>query len=95
MARAVDSGLGQPGLVHIRVGSRCGATVRAWQAVDATPLTLDGPLNLLVRAVSMSALLAFVSAFISIEGFDADDVLARFRWRSRPPVPLSANGPYR
>ena len=69
-----------------------------WQAVDATPLTLDGPLNLLLRAVSLLALISFVWAFISIEGFDAfgtGDVLARFRHRSRPPVPLTVNGPYR
>jgi len=69
-----------------------------WQPVDATPLILDGPLNLLLRAVSLLALLSFVWAFISIEGFDAfgtGDVLARLRHRSRPPVPLAVSGPYR
>ena len=69
-----------------------------WQPVDVTPLILDGPLNLLLRAVALLALLSFVWAFISIEGFDAfgtGDVLARFRHRSRPPVPLAVSGPYR
>jgi protein-S-isoprenylcysteine O-methyltransferase Ste14 len=69
-----------------------------WQPVDVTPLILDGPLNLLLRAVSLLALLSFVWAFISIEGFDAfgtGDVLARFRHRSHPPVPLAVSGPYR
>ena len=69
-----------------------------WQPVDATPLILDGPLNLLLRGASLLALLSFVWAFISIEGFDAfgtGDVLARFRHRSRPPIPLAVNGPYR
>ena len=69
-----------------------------WQPVDATPLILSGPLNLLLRAVSLLALLSFVWAFVSIEGFDAfgtGDVLAHFRNRSRPLVPLSINGPYR
>ena len=69
-----------------------------WQPVDATPLILTGPLYLLLRAISLLALLSFVWAFISIEGFDAfgtGDVLARFRHRSRHPVPLAVNGPYR
>lgn len=69
-----------------------------WQPVDGRPLLLDGPLNLLLRAVSLLALLSFVWAFISIEGFDAfgtADVLARFQHRSRPPVPLAVNGLYR
>ncbi len=69
-----------------------------WQPVDATPLILGDPLNLLLRAVSLMALLSFVWAFISIEGFDAfgtGDVLARFRHRSRPAVPLAIKGPYR
>ncbi len=69
-----------------------------WQPVDATPLTLVGPPSLLLRAVSLLALLSFVWAFVSIEGFDAfgtADVLARFGRRSRPPVPLAVNGPYR
>ncbi|MGJ5818601.1 methyltransferase family protein [Paludibaculum fermentans] len=69
-----------------------------WQPVDATPLTLEGPLSLLVRAISLLALLSFVWAFVSIEGFDAfgtADVLARFRHRSHAPVPLAVSGPYR
>jgi protein-S-isoprenylcysteine O-methyltransferase Ste14 len=54
--------------------------------------------KLLLRAISLLALLSFVWAFVSIEGFDAfgtGDVLARFRHRSRPPVPLAIYGPYR
>ncbi len=69
-----------------------------WQPVDATPLILAGPLYLLLRAISLLALLSFVWAFVSIEGFDAfgtGDVVARFRQRSRPPVPLAVRGPYR
>lgn len=69
-----------------------------WQAVDVEPLVLDGPLNLLLRGVSLLALLSFVWAFVSIEGFDAfgtGDVLARFRHLSRAPVPLAVSGPYR
>jgi methanethiol S-methyltransferase len=69
-----------------------------WQVVDAAPLKLDGPLNLFLRTLSLLALLSFVWAFISIEGFDAfgtGDVLARFRHRIWPPVPLAVNGPYR
>lgn len=69
-----------------------------WQTVDATPVILDGPLNVCLRAVSFLALLSFVWAFVSIEGFDAfgtGDVLARFRRRSHPPAPLAVSGPYR
>ncbi|MBN9663853.1 MAG: hypothetical protein J0H49_36980 [Acidobacteria bacterium] len=69
-----------------------------WQTVDATPVILGGSLNLILRAVSFLALLSFVWAFVSIEGFDAfgtGDVLARFRHRSHPPVPLAISGPYR
>jgi methanethiol S-methyltransferase len=69
-----------------------------WQPVDVTPLILGGPVNLLLRAVSLLALVSFVWAFVSIEGFDAfgtGDVLARFRLHSRPPVPLAVRGPYR
>ncbi|MBS1854087.1 MAG: isoprenylcysteine carboxylmethyltransferase family protein [Acidobacteria bacterium] len=69
-----------------------------WQPVDAAPLMLDRPLNLLLRAVAVLALFSFAWTFVSIEGFDAfgtGDVLARFSRRSRPPVPFSVNGPYR
>ncbi len=69
-----------------------------WQPVDATPVVLEGPLDLFLRAVSLLALLSFVWAFVSIEGFDAfgtGDVLARFRQRSHPAVPLAVSGPYR
>ncbi len=69
-----------------------------WQPVDATPFLLGGPLNLLLRAISLLAILSFLWAFITIEGFDAfgtGDLLARFRHRSRPPVPLTVKGLYR
>lgn len=69
-----------------------------WQPVDASPMLLHGPLNLLLRAVSLLALLSFAWAFLSIEGFDAfgtGDLLARFRHSPRPTVPLSVRGPYR
>jgi protein-S-isoprenylcysteine O-methyltransferase Ste14 len=69
-----------------------------WQPVDAAPFTLDGPVNVLLRAVSLLALLSFVWAILSIQGFDAfgtADVLARFQHRRRAPVPLAVKGPYR
>jgi protein-S-isoprenylcysteine O-methyltransferase Ste14 len=69
-----------------------------WQRVDATPLILGGPLNLLLRGISLLALLSFAWAVVSIEGVDmfgTGEVLARFRHRNPPPVSLAAKGPYR
>ncbi|MGC4054727.1 MAG: isoprenylcysteine carboxylmethyltransferase family protein [Paludibaculum sp.] len=69
-----------------------------WQTVDATPWILGGPLSLLLRGVSLLALLSFVWAFVSIEGFDAfgtGDVLARLHHRNYATAPLAVSGPYR
>ena len=69
-----------------------------WQPIDSAPFIVHGPLNVLLRALSLLALLSFVWAILSIQGFDAfgtADVLARFQHRRRAPVPLAVKGPYR